>query len=99
MPFDFVIEELKIIIELDGEQHFAQVSNWTSPEIQIEKDKYKINCANNNGFSMIRLLQNDVLKDKINWIQEIKISISKILNDRKIQNVFICKNNEYINYI
>ena len=99
MPFDFVIEELKIIIELDGEQHFTQVSNWTSPKIQIEKDKYKINCANNNGFSMIRLLQNDVLKDKINWIQEIKISISKIVNDEKIQNIFICKNNEYINYI
>jgi len=45
------------------------------------------------------LLQNDVSKDKINWIQEIKISISKIVNDRKIQNIFICKNNEYINYI
>ena len=40
---DFVIEEMNIIIELDGEQHFTQVSNWTSPEIQVEKDKYKIN--------------------------------------------------------
>lgn len=99
LPFDFAIEELKIIIELDGEQHFKQISNWTSPEIQIEKDKYKINCANNNGFSVIRLLQNDVLKDKINWIQELKITISKIVNDQKIQNVFLCKNNEYDNYI
>ena len=99
MPFDFVIEELKIIIELDGEQHFTQVSNWTSPEIQIEKDKYKINCANKNGFSVIRLLQDDVSKDNFDWLTEIKISISKIVNDRKIQNVFICKNNEYINYI
>jgi hypothetical protein len=56
LPFDFVIEELKIIIEIDGPQHFMQVANWTSPEIQKEKDKYKINCANENGFSVIRLL-------------------------------------------
>ena len=53
LPFDFVIEELKIIIEIDGPQHFIQVANWTSPEIQKEKDKYKINCANKNGFSAV----------------------------------------------
>ena len=41
LPYDFAIEELKIIIELDGEQHFTQVSNWTSPETQIENDKFK----------------------------------------------------------
>jgi very-short-patch-repair endonuclease len=98
LPFDFVIEEMNIIIELDGEQHFTQVSNWTSSEIQVEKDKYKINCANNNGFSVIRLLQKDVLKDKFDWITEIKLTILKIMNEGKIQNVFICKNNEYINH-
>ena len=95
LPFDFVIEELKIIIEIDGPQHFIQVANWTSPEIQKEKDKYKINCANENGFSVIRLLQIDILKDKFDWIEELKLSISKINNEQKIQNLFICKNNEY----
>jgi len=95
LPFDFVIEDLKIIIELDGEQHFKQISNWTSPEIQIEKDKYKTKCANDNNFSVIRILQNDVFKDKFDWIEEIKLSISKIINENKIQNIFICKNNEY----
>ena len=98
LPYDFVIEEINIIIELDGEQHFTQVSNWTSPEIQVEKDKYKINCANNNGFSVIRLLQKDVDKDNFDWITEIKSGITKIVNEGKIQNVFICKNNEYINH-
>jgi len=96
LPYDFAIEELKIIIELDGEQHFKQISNWTSPEIQIEKDKFKINCANKNGFSVIRILQNDVSKDNFDWITEIKSNISIILNEQKIQNIFICKNNEYI---
>jgi very-short-patch-repair endonuclease len=95
LPFDFVIEELKIIIEIDGPQHFIQVANWTSPEIQKEKDKYKINCANENGFSVIRLLQIDILKDKFDWIEELKYNISKINNENKIQNIFICKNNEY----
>jgi len=95
LPFDFVIEDLNIIIELDGEQHFKQISNWTSPEIQIEKDKYKLKCANENGFSIIRLLQNDVSKDKFNWKEEIKSSISKIIEEQKTQNIFICKNKEY----
>jgi len=27
LPYDFVIEELNIIIEIDGEQHFTQISN------------------------------------------------------------------------
>ena len=99
LPFDFVIEELKIIIEIDGPQHFVQVANWTSPKIQKETDKYKINCANENGFSVIRLLQIDILKDNFVWIEELKLSISKINNEQKIQNIFICKNNEYDHFI
>ena len=96
LPFDFAIEELKIIIELDGEQHFTQVSNWTSPETQIENDKYKTDCANQNGFSVIRLLQDDVYNDKFDWFNEIQISVSKIIATQKIHNIYICKNNEYM---
>jgi very-short-patch-repair endonuclease len=99
LPFDFVIEELKIIIELDGEQHFKQISNWKSPEVQIEKDKFKTNCANNNGFSVIRILQNDVLNDSFDWISEIHLNIVKIIEEKKVQNIFICKNNEYSNHV
>ena len=95
LPFDFVIEDLNIIIELDGDQHFKQISNWTAPEFQIEKDKYKIQCANQNGFSVIRLLQNDVSKDNFDWVEDIKINIEIINTEQKVQNIFICKNNEY----
>jgi len=95
LPYDFAIEDLNIIIEIDGEQHFAQISNWTSPEIQIERDKYKMKCANENGFSVIRLLQIDIAKDKFDWLDEIKLSILKIINEKLDQNIFICKNNEY----
>jgi len=31
MPFDFGIETHRILIELDGIQHFEQVSNWNNP--------------------------------------------------------------------
>jgi len=95
LPYDFVIEELNIIIEIDGEQHFKQISNWTSPKIQLEKDKYKMRCANENGFSIIRLLQFDISKDKFDWLNEIQISILKIINEKTVQNIFICKNDEY----
>jgi very-short-patch-repair endonuclease len=98
LPYDFVIEELNIIIEIDGEQHFTQISNWTSPEIQIEKDKYKMKCANENGFSVIRLPQVDISKDSYHWFNEIQISIEKINIEKIVQNIFICKNNEYIHF-
>jgi len=95
LPFDFCIEEYKIIIEVDGDQHFKQISNWTSPEIQIEKDKYKISCANANGYSIIRILQKDIIKNKYDWLEEIKNNIEKIIHEGIVQNIFMCKNNEY----
>jgi len=55
LPFDFVIEDRKIIIELDGKQHFEQIGNWKSPEENRKTDLYKMNCANENEFSVIRI--------------------------------------------
>jgi len=43
LPFDFCIPEYKIIIELDGPQHFRQVSNWSSPKEQFEMINIKKN--------------------------------------------------------
>jgi hypothetical protein len=67
LPFDFVIEEFKLIIELDGVQHFTQVSNWKSPQTIRTNDIYKMKCAIKNGYSVIRLLQEDVFYDRIDW--------------------------------
>jgi hypothetical protein len=50
LPFDFFIPEYKIIIELDGPQHFRQISNWRTHEKQREIDLYKMDCANKNGW-------------------------------------------------
>jgi len=91
LPFDFVIEEKRIIIELDGKQHFHQVSNWTSPEKSRINDLYKMKCANDNGFSVIRILQDDVYKNKY----ELVVSIDNLANNVMIQNIYMCKNDEY----
>jgi very-short-patch-repair endonuclease len=99
LPFDFIIEERKIIIELDGEQHFKQVCDWKSPEEQQKNDIYKINCANSNGNSVIRILQKDVQKNKYDWIKEIKSNIKNIIKNKKVQNIFMSKSNEYDNHI
>ena len=95
LPFDFVIPEHKIIIELDGKQHFEKVRNWKTPNEQFENDKYKEKCANENSYSVIRIIQEDVWNDKYDWLKELNKNIIKIINEQCIQNIYICKNNEY----
>jgi very-short-patch-repair endonuclease len=95
LPFDFVIPDYKIIIELDGLQHFKQVAKWKTPEHTHMRDKYKMKCANDNDFSMIRILQDDVWLEKYNWLEELKTSIEKIKLEKKVQNIFLCRNDEY----
>ena len=95
LPFDFVIEERKIIIEVDGPQHFKQVSNWISPEAT---HLIKMKCANENGYSIIRILQYDILKDKYDWLAEL-IQHIEIISIDEVQNLYMCKNNEYKNFM
>jgi very-short-patch-repair endonuclease len=95
LPYDFCIPEYKIIIELDGAQHFRQVRNWKSPEEQFENDKYKEECANQNGYSVIRLLQEDVFYDTYDWVKELCDAIEEVKSSEGITNVYLCKNYEY----
>ena len=87
LPFDFVIKSLKIIIEVDGRQHFQQVSNWQSPEEIQKNDFYKMKCALEKGYKIIRIFQEDILYERINWkyILEgtiIRIQTGKILGTK-----------------
>ena len=95
LPFDFVIEERKIIVELDGKQHFEQIGNWLSPEETRKNDLFKMKCANENGFSVIRILQKDVYKNKYDWLSELCKNIEKLTDEKVVQNIYMCKNNEY----
>jgi very-short-patch-repair endonuclease len=98
LSFDFCISNHKIIIELDGQQHFQQVSNWSSPEEQFENDKYKEKCANDNGYSVIRILQESVFYDTYDWIKELCETIEELKNGDEVANVYLCKNGEYDKY-
>jgi very-short-patch-repair endonuclease len=98
LPFDFVLQTEKIIIELDGTQHFKQVSNWRSPEEQYERDSYKMECANNNGYSVIRITQEDVYDDTFDWYKSLKDSIESIIQSKDIENHFISYHDDYSNF-
>ena len=92
LPFDFCIPEKKVIIELDGPQHFIQVSNWKSPEKCLENDIFKHKCANKNGYSVVRIIQDDVWFDRYDWLAKLQETLENI-GDR--ENVFLCQNHEY----
>lgn len=95
LRFDFLLNEFNIIIELDGPQHFTQICNWQSPELNQINDLYKMKCANDNGCSVIRILQKDILYDTYDWVQELTYIINKVIAEGKVQNIYMCKNNEY----
>ena len=76
LPFDFCIEEFKLIIELDGFAHFKDILFWNSKAEDVQKiDKLKMLKANENGYSIIRILQEDVFFNKIDWKFILKNSI------------------------
>lgn len=80
LPFDFLITEYNIIIELDGEQHFIQVRNWKPPEVTQKKDNHKNTTALQHNYSIIRIYQPDVWSDKNNWQQNLHNAITTIQN-------------------
>jgi very-short-patch-repair endonuclease len=99
LPFDFEIEP-NIIIELDGRQHFEQVRNWKSPELQKKSDLYKIKCAFENGKHIIRIFQEDVWNDKNEWdtklieaIQSLKLTTTPSMILVGIEEEYFTENN------
>lgn len=86
LPFDFCIESLRLIIELDGKQHFKQIPKWTPFEITQENDRYKMGRSREHGYSMIRIYQEDVWHDRNNWQQKL---IDAIDTCPTIENIFI----------
>jgi very-short-patch-repair endonuclease len=89
LPFDFVLESLKLIIELDGAQHFRQVSNWKSSEHNKKNDDFKNKSALSQGYRMIRICQEIVLADKEDWENELIKAINTKEKLIKIGSVYI----------
>ena len=99
LPFDFCILALKIIIELDGAQHFKQVQNWQSPEENLKNDLYKEDCATENGYHVIRLLQEDVWNDVYDWKAELTNTIEDMKRRTDAEVECLCRTTEYDAYL
>jgi hypothetical protein len=95
MPFDFGIN--KILIELDGEQHFTQISNWDTPEQVQAKDKEKIQKCMEQGYSIIHISQLDVWHDTYDWKTIIQEEIA-FLQDNVPTCIFISSKDIYENH-
>jgi very-short-patch-repair endonuclease len=52
-------------------------------------------CANDNGYSIIRILQDDIYNNRYDWLSEIITNIEKLTTENKVQNIYMCKKNEY----
>lgn len=86
-PFDFCLPSTKVIIEIDGRQHFQDIPHWkSSSEHRRNRDIYKMHEANRNGYSVIRIIQEDIWGDTYDWQTDILSSIEKC--KVSLQNIF-----------
>ena len=99
LPFDSCVEQLKLIIEIDGPQHFIQVMNWKCPKDQQERDIYKMNKAIEKGYTIIRIIQEDIWNEKNNWDKNTIETINKVINKECSEKVlFVGDPKLYENY-
>ena len=98
MPFDFGSISKKILIEVDGGQHFTQVSNWDAPESVQKKDIEKIIYCIKEGFSIIHINQLDIWKNVYDWKEVIENEIY-LLENQEPQCSFISSTPIYDSHI
>jgi hypothetical protein len=76
LAFDIAIHSQKTIVEIDGKQHFEYVKCWKSDHVMIKKrDIYKMKKAIENGYKIIRLVQEQIWKNQSIW----KLNLEKAL--------------------
>lgn len=98
MPFDFGSISKKILIEVDGAQHFTQISNWDSPENIQVKDIEKINHCIKDGFSIIHINQLDIWNDSYDWKKILQMEMER-LYEKEPQCCFISSTPTYESHI
>jgi very-short-patch-repair endonuclease len=89
LPFDIAIENLNMIIEIDGFQHFQDVAHWNSNVENVrQRDVYKTYQCIKNGYSIIRVLQSDIWYDRNDW----KKRILSLLEKHNKPQIFLLDN-------
>jgi very-short-patch-repair endonuclease len=66
-PFDLAIEAWKLIIELDGRQHYFKARRSWNPNRVQERDLLKMKYALKKGYTVVRVLQESVWYDRHDW--------------------------------
>lgn len=89
MPIDFELLSRKILIELDGIQHFTQVSNWNGPENVQAKDVQKIQKSVQQGYIMIHIYQEELWHDTYDWQMVLRQAIETCISDPTPRCIFI----------
>ena len=87
LPFDVGVGSVRVMVELDGAQHFRQ-----SPEATRDRDVFKMCMARMNGYSVVRLLQEDVWRDTFDWRTRLRDAINGCGEGGVY---FVCANDEY----
>ena len=63
--------EMQLDLQLIQEKQIKKlILNLELPEDQINRDVWKTKRANENGIYVIRLVQEEVYKNKIEWLEE-----------------------------
>lgn len=75
LPFDVAIPSLRVIIELDGRQHYLVKQGWPSPVGMQMRDAYKMKAAIDRGWTVIRVLQESVWWDRDDWEVRLKLHL------------------------
>ena len=100
MPFDFGLEEEKILVELDGIQHFEQVSNWDHPDNVRAKDVEKTVKAVEAGYSVIHIFQPEVWSDAYDWQVVLREQVEGLkVGKEKARCVFVSRRDIYGEHI
>jgi very-short-patch-repair endonuclease len=93
--YDFLLEDLNIIIELDGSGHFIQIKNWNHPDLSRARDVYKMKLALDRNYHIIRILQEDIWFDRINWKNILTNLINQIKDSGVPQVLYATDSNLY----
>jgi very-short-patch-repair endonuclease len=94
LPFDIFIPAHKVIIEMDGAQHFRQISNWLDPIKTLRRDIYKMQQADKERYKVIRVCQDTVSKASEEWLLE---NIVARIESADRDHVFISLNEDLYN--
>ena len=87
LPFDFVIESLKLIFELDGPHHYDKTAYHYSGST-IVHDRYKEKMALKHGYTVIRIKQEDVWNNENDWESKLLYAIGKDYEEPTVNKLY-----------